>query len=387
MDDLVEIISLLIDALVCCDAYKSGKEDCHDERAAVLSCTLTTILDSTATGEIIFPSHVLPTVQSQALRAGIYLSKLSAACNQQSNVAEDRKSISRAARSGLASLISFFDVQNDNTEKNDHFLLELFASGMRKDKSYLSKFIQLLTELDCGIVMLLERIACCYHGTELLVNAGITSGLVSASISSSQNVGSTFNSDAISSYTYGSIEVEPPRFLGGHLSLLNSLLASVSPLHTRQQILRDAVQFIETNAVLGERLLKTYPRYDSLTTQFITSVYLLSCELASAGESKVEDINRRTNLTTVFNKEIFAGLQRQIMDLAFHIGQYPFPSQYLAPFPNALRDAQHTRINRLKNVDVHLRTDKCWWDLIIFEEEHVTTLPDPPFGSSDANFF
>jgi len=91
-------------------------------------------------------------------------------------------------------------------------------------------------------------------------------------------------------------------------------------------------------------------------------------------------------LTSIFNKEAISGLQQRIMNLAFHIGQYPFPCQHLAQFPNALRDAQNTRINCLKNVDVHRRTEKCWWDSIIFDDEHVITLPDPPFGSSDANF-
>merc|ERR1711957_341533 len=299
------------------------------------------ILDFVTANENNFISYVPSNFQSQALRAGIYLSKLSTIYNRKSKSEENKNSISRAARSGLASLISSFDVQDESIGENDLFLLELFAPGIQNGNSYLSQFIQLLTELDCGIVIILERIACCSHGTELLVNAGIANGLVSAS----QNVESSFNNDAVGSDTYGSIEVEPPRFLGGHLSLLNSLLASECQSHTRQQLLCDSVKFIEKNAAIGERLLKTYPKYESLTTQFITCVYLLSCGITGTRNSKVEAINQSANLTAVFNREAIAGLQRRIIDLAFHIGQYPFPSQHLAQLPNALREAQKRRIN------------------------------------------
>jgi len=385
--DLLQILSLLAISIGCCEVNNSGEEGCHDERAAVLSCALTNVLDSKVMREATFLFNALLSFESQALQAGSYLSKLLAFYSHRSSTVEDTKkhAIALAARSGLRSLIEFFDIRHDRSEERDHFLLELFAPGVRKGKTYLLQFIQLLVGLDADIVILLERIACCCHGTELLVEAGVTSALISASTSLSQNTEFSFHNDAAGSETYGSIQVEPPRQVAGHFHLLNSLLSSTSSSHVRQQLLCDAVKFIEQNAVLGERLLKSYPKYDQLTMQFIKCMYLLTSSLNRVVDSSLEGINASPNLKDVFQRDIFSVLQRRISDLAFHIGQYPFPSKHLARLPNELQEAQKIRMSRLKHLDVRLR-DQCWWDSITLHVAATIMLPDPPFGSSDANF-
>jgi len=383
-DDLIHVISMLLTAIVSCDINCHGEEGSHNERAALLSCSLTTVLDSRAMSEASFPPNAFFTFQSEALKAGSYLSKLSSFSTSIGKRGDTNKhSITLAARSGLASLIDCFDLRCD-CKPRDFFIIDLFAVDSQKRKDYLSQFIQLLVDLDFDITILLERIACCYHGTELLVRSGVTTALLSASTRLAQDSEFTFYSDVIGSETYGSIEVEPPRQLSGHFSLLNSLLASKSPSNTKQQILHDTMKFIEKNAVLGERLLTTYPKYEPLTRQFITCLYLLSRGLNGIGDRSTEG-KPNPNLTATFHNETISRLQRRIVDLAFHIGQHPFPSKHLAPLPQQLRQVQISRIERL-NVDVHVRNDKCWWDSITSNQGDVIVLPDPPFGSSDANF-
>uniref|UniRef100_A0A7S4W5F5 Uncharacterized protein n=1 Tax=Ditylum brightwellii TaxID=49249 RepID=A0A7S4W5F5_9STRA len=445
-EDTMKICTYIIGAISSCSG-RDGKKGRFrsDDRAAVLSCALTAILSyrslrsqtdrSKAVHDSSFQRFVL-NESDLYLSAASYLAELTAMNSASSNsevtptknqaaCAEKINTVALAARSALSSLLALFDsYEKEYTEPphnlGDSFVAQVFGNDHGKiplKTSCLPRLVRLITSFDTDIAYLLQQIACCRHGTELLLNAGVLAALnTAANKYLKEEMQLTVTDleprfDAVGRETYGAVQIEPPAFLIGHLSLLNVMLATSCPplpLPKRQSMALDAAKFLQSHANTVERLLKSYPRNGDLTAKFVTCLHLTSSALGRLEKCNADGIfvgftseiaTRNMDLSSALGGKVLARLEHRVLDLACHLSEYPFPSQLVPPFPTRLRDVERSRMAKMRHLSVNTSEGRCWWDLIpcdegpsnsaqngviAFSTREQFSLPDPPTGSADA---
>ena len=398
-EDLMQVADMILNAISYCDS----RED--DERTAILSCALTYVLDSKRLNGVLKSC-----ISSTNIRLGKvvrHLSKLS-----RNIVSEDRSNkryqmIASAARAALASLVCFLDLQTKEDKVvslKENFLFLLL--GVEQENhlepySHLSKLVELVSDFDTDVLFLLESIACCQSGADLLVTAGITDALLLAASKFEKSSGVSF----VGTESYGSFYTEPPSFFHSHLSIMNALLTS--PVHfMNQKLLNDAVQFIHIYSTIGESSVRNYPRNGEVTMRFISLLLLTSSGFEfsqnnGSGSGLHSSIDRTNSLRTgnlisfafLRNQDTFNNLVQRVIDLAFHIAAHPFPSKYLPSLPNELVERQEQKISRSSHVSVNYCDGRSWWDRIPQSGanndscSNAVYLPDPPGVSDDSDFF
>jgi hypothetical protein len=367
-DDMAQqIMFLLIGAIASCETCGGVEEVSNNERAAELCCALTALLDSKSMeGSNWFLGASSEQIRGETLRAASYIAKLSVLSSTEMTTQNHNnvQYISHVARSCLASLLSWSDQQENfsGSAGQGHFLVELFApeAGIvahpqPKDR-VISQYIELLEKFDKTIVDLLEYIACCTRGAELLINHGLSQALVTIS--------KKFFDDANTNHTsstYGSVGIEVPEFVCSHFSLFNSMLSSNPPRIVRLQLIADAAQFLQIHSQNTERLLSGYPKNNELILNLVTML----CQMSST-----VDEGRSVNVDLAFRRSNwFAILQRNACNLAFHLATYPLPAQFLTRLPNGLRKGTSNQI------------EKCWWDAVESTNNDEIVVPDPVIKS------
>jgi hypothetical protein len=158
-----------------------------------------------------------------------------------------------------------------------------------------------------------------------------------------------------------------PQYIFGHVSLLNTMLASEYSEYTHQRLILDAAQFIQSHISTIESLFGQFPESEELLFDFLTTIALV------ASTSKNGDNVRMQQL---FDDSILSILDQRIEGLAMHVLEFPFPD-YLLPFlPGNLRVPGG-----------HQGGSQVWWNRIptisnTIESSGIDALvlPHPPCG-------
>jgi len=366
-EDMFYIIEMLIDTIMSCasdDAYNC--DGVQEETAVIFATILSAVLES----NLVSSNGRLQNLSSRvnfgerAMKACLVLTKL---CSRDKRYSEESNqealSLCDAARSGLASLLKWFDhLYHDHDEVNIHasFLFQLYASESSVS-SPLTQLVDQVLSCDNDISNLLETIACCNGGTDLLVQAGVTRALISASEEYTKDF------SVRSRNTYGNAMADHPQYIFGHVSLLNTMLASEYSEYTHQRLILDAAQFIQIHISTIESLFGQFPENEELLFDFLTTIALV------ASTSKNGD---KVRMQQLFDDSILSILDQRIEGLAMHVFEFPFP-EYVLPFlPGNLRVPGG-----------HQGGSQVWWNRIpaisnTIESSGIDALvlPHPPCG-------
>ena len=360
-EHLVQVIQLLVDAIVKCGNRNGIRDGLREEMAAVFAIALSALLES----DLIQSNNFVQSLASEinfrndAHNASVILAMLS--CGEVSPENQNELlSVARAARSGLSSLLRWFDCIESNTDNEDGpcLLLDVFSSNS-STISLLSQIIGLIPSLDGDISVFLETIASCTHGTELLIRVDISEALVEASSKHAKDMVLR-----LQKHSYGSTEISYDEYLYGHLLLLTTMLSSnISELCLRR-LLSDGAQMITHYGNTIEALFQRYPENDKLLFDFVTVIALIS--------GSMRTIVGMDHLYQHFHSSVLSNLNNRIEDFALHICQYPFPISFLPLLPSQLTEG--------KMREGPNNINGCWWD--IFWEKQIQSdsiiLPAPP---------
>uniref|UniRef100_A0A7S3VEG0 Uncharacterized protein n=1 Tax=Chaetoceros debilis TaxID=122233 RepID=A0A7S3VEG0_9STRA len=366
-EDTIQIVSLLIDAVISCDNTENRAHDgIEAEMAAIIASTLSAVLELDAIQATLPMANFSFQMgfRAKALQASSFLSYLSVSRNQDEDQHAEPLSIAHAARSGLSSLITWFDSLDKvaGVSVDNCFLSDLLSSSS-------PKLQELVVKCDNDIPNMLESIACCEGGTEILVNGGITEALLSASSSYLGKIEKELLN------VYGSVDIEYPQFLFGHVSLFNTMLSSNASPHAGHRLLTNAAKFIEIHHQTITRLISSFPSNAELLMGFLTTIALIP----TAANGDHSDAAGFIKFNKEFQTDVFSILEQRIVNFALHIAQYPFPPSLLSLLPHQLHDAQIGQNS--------IQGDKTWWDNVRLSPNEVCVpLPNPPCGSSDAIF-
>ena len=77
-----------------------------------------------------------------------------------------------------------------------------------------------------------------------------------------------------------------------------------------------------------------------------------------------------------------------MIDLAFHLASFPFPSHFLPPLPARLGSIERAKLAQNRHMSVNISYGTSWWDLVPDNSQdaslQVVHLPDPPTGSAES---
>jgi len=351
------IISLFFDGIANCGNSGDNQDGTQEEIAAIFASMLSALLESDFVQSNIIERNI--PFRNKAIDASKFLAILS---SKDIGTAQTQSSlsVSDAARSGLSSILKWFD-NSDRTVNSpgSSFMFDIFATN-HAEYPLLSQIVRLISERDNDAPNLIESIACCHNGTELLVQSGVTEALLTASHKHLQDIGGQPRS------SYGQTEWKYNQYLYGHVSLLNTMLASNAPQHCLQRLLSGAAKIIGTYQETIESLFTNFPEHDDLLYEFATTLALISNEMNS--------ISGMHNLDQLFNATMLSTLDSRMEEFVFHICQYPFPNNFLPFLPSFLRQTRSGN-----------ETNKSWWDNVTeiptdgqYGNLYAIALPNPP---------
>ena len=373
-EDVTRVSSLIVGAISSCN--ESGSS--NDERAAVLSCALTRMLDL-AEGASVF-SQANPSILNLYADAIMVLLRLSAAPvfdaadgkyfnTHQAKVA----AIALAARSGVTSLFGHLKLIGSDGAARD-FCSKIFTQ--HEISASIAKLVHLITENDNDVAFLLQQIAQFHDGVQLLARAGVTSKLLEYA-----NKYALDEHSFLSSHmgTNDAAQLKPPSLLNGHLSLLNSLLSS--PLSTTDQVAlaADSYQLLKLYCGTVERLAASYPANSELLIKFVEALYLTYGALKDSSEMNA------IASTLVQVDDASLALERVVLRIAYQFSAYPFPGSLLPPLPTNLVNVEQIHSSQMKNISIDTSNESTWWDNVPKESalKGSQPLPLPPVGSFD----
>ncbi len=368
-DDAMQIISLLVDAILC---NSNGDDD--GEMAAIFSSILSAVLESDLYENNVSIANFSfqMAFRNKALRAASLLARLSIAGESSTDKLDQHPlSIARAARSGLSSLISWFNAIEEAVEiKGKSFLRDLFLSGTQ-GTSLVSNLIHPVAENNDDSLDVIANIACYKEGAQILVDEGISEAILSASSVYLRQVESQQS-------MYRSFNAEFPEFIYSHVSVLNTILSSDLSPHSSQRLMVDTAKFLSMHQQTIDRLVTSFPANSDMALSFATTIALLS--IAVCGNRN--EIDGRDRFEQIFHVESFPAIELRIVNFALHVAQFPFPSSFLSPLPNQL-------VQVLRRQNIHLETDKNWWDIAnaVRNESNLEDLPLPNPPSASDTFY
>ena len=366
-EDMFYIVEMLIDTIVSCandDNYNC--DGVQEETAVIFATILSAVLES----NLVKSNDRLQNLSSRvnfgerAMKACLILTKLCSRDqhnNQDTN--QDIMALCDAARSGLASLLKWFDhlFGQETSNASSEFLFQLYAAGS-SISSPLAQLVDQLFLCDHDISNLLETIACCNGGTDLLVEAGVTKALLSASQECAKEFSSSRN-------TYGNVMTRFPQYIFGQVSLLNTMLTLDISEYSHQRLLFDAAEFVQIHASTIEVLFGQFPENEELLFDFLTTIALVGSSAKNGGKVKIDQL---------FDETILSMLDQRMLDFAMHVFEFPFPEQLLPFLPGNLRGPGKEQ-GRLQS----------WWNSVPTENGSIENsgmdalvLPQPPCGNS-----
>jgi len=92
-----------------------------------------------------------------------------------------------------------------------------------------------------------------------------------------------------------------------------------------------------------------------------------------------DDSDRMNTDMTFRSSTWYMNLERNLIDLSFHLATYPLPTRFLARLPNTIRAARlnHQRQYQHQYQSAHSQSEKCWWDAAEAEGGDEIIVPDP----------
>jgi len=413
-EDMVKICTLICAAITACSR---GTDVARNyERAAILSCGLVDVVAAMRSGQgaeafgekMLFRSSwgendaylnaaaFLLQIASQSGQATSDLRGVNAQFN------DKERSMVLAARSGFASLITYFDWLESKLKEQvpsftDSFLLRVYTFDNNRSASpettSLARLGGALESYDADAAFILQQIASCRTGTYFLLNMGITTALVSAATKYAKEVyGPEGGLDEIvERETYGAREVQAPEFLRSHLLLLNTMLslgvAELAP-PARQKLLYDAAQVIQWYSATFDRLIRSFPKDMDLVTELFTCLHLVASSLSQQSSAPSADSVAK-GLEGLIDPQVLSRLERRAIDLAFHLAEFPFPGQYLPSVPMQLASIERAKLSQNTHVSIVVSQGSSWWDLLApnahTQGPQPIHLPDPPSGSGSGS--
>lgn len=342
-EHLPMIIMLLVEGIAKCENQEEIRDGLQDEIAAIFASMLSAILESNLVqnNKIGLSLSSQMSFRNRAIDTSRFLTSLS--CRDLSvDNSPALLSVTAAARSGLSSLLKWFD-DLEGIPDNDEtliFLFDLFATET-SECPLLSQLVNLVSTRDNDAPNLLQSIASCHGGTELLIQAGITEALHAAS---SRYL---LETNARSRSRYGYSDLKNTQYLYGHASLLCTMLASDVPEHCLQRLLSGTSRIFVAYQGTIETLLTTFPEEEDLLLELTIMLALIS--------DGTKSMSTAHSLDQMFEASVLANLDALLEQFAFHVCQYPYPNKFLPILPSTLREFIPTQGNA---------SDRSWWDNI-----------------------
>lgn len=358
-EDLLSIVQSLISAMSSSTHHDDFTEGLGEEMLLIYSMIISSILESNTALSINKAQDISSQVKfmDDVIRVCTALTKLS--IKRGIDNAEKFTNVSETAQSCLSSILRWLDslfLHTDQTLQSS-LIYKIFTSHQSAN----SWFAQLVDSIDSGNIALtdlLESIACCNGGTDLLVETGITKKILS--------IGSLYRSSIVNAQMkYGHEESQYPEFLAEHISLLNMMFASATSEYTLQRLVNDASTFVHVHIESFEDAFKNYPRNEALLEDFMRTIVFIS------SPSKQ---NCKTDLHRVLDEKSLIRIRNLTSQFSMHILQHPFPEFLLPYLPRSL-----STLGNQEQVG-------NWWDAIPEEKDksglESFVLPYPPCGNT-----
>ena len=390
-NNMTEISNMCV-MIASCISSCSKADPSHNERAVILSSALVALfswIKNNGGNEYFCASRTVPW-REIFLETAIYLSHL--AVNDRMNYDSKNSSyktnaIALAAREGLSSIISFFEErtapnsssqsQYERDNSPSYFLLHLFEG--RDGELRLSSLIGLIQTLEADIAWTLLSIAQCTYGTELLFHAGLPTALLSA-VSNTKEAKSNHGSTRAERELYGSVDLNPPTFLFGHITLLSTMITTQN---SNRRLAAEGAKFIRHHLTTFDYLLRTFPRHADLTEEFLR-LLCLSTSVLQDKYSFGQQSNTKNLIESAFDTDLPL-VERRVEDFVFHISSFPFPDKILPPFPTKLIQFEQSTIKNMQ--DNFVQVGLSWWDRIPKSDNQSTTLlRNPPFSTNSHDY-
>ncbi len=391
--DLVKSCFLIATAISGCAASAASYD-----RAGVLSCGLALLLPA-------YKSHLdfldaasfrsdidFDSISCAFLEAATFLSHLSAInCKEittslsKTDVKLDE--ISAAARAGLCVILSAFDAEIN--EGDISFLCKVFSTS--EGHSNLVRLVNMLSYSRFEICWALTQIASCCGGANMLLNAGVSTALLSA-LASMKTYGPTeVDGEIIDEMPFGlgMVATDPPIGMLGQLQLLTTLM-SAQPKNIN--LASDVGGFMQLHGTMFFHLLSSFPRNRNVTEAFLTCLAAMSSSICSdehTGISKRgEDVFLRFDSNRVSGHALAPSVscilgnasnrfERNTIDFALHIASHPFPEVYLPKLSSKLRGMEIAQRKKFRQSEADV--GKSWWDRVT---SSGLILSDPPVRDS-----
>lgn len=389
MTDVANVCFLIASCIASC--AKAGSA--HDERAVILSSALVALFDwinANSRKEFSFPLSNKAWKET-FLHAAIHLSRLAVNDNKKSNthaMSNKSNSIALAAREGLASMICFFeDVANpdpsslsryDENSQPNNFLLRLFEGHDGENR--LSALIGLVPTLEADIAWTLLSVAQSKYGTELLFHAGLPAALLTVANHDDHDMMNDPGNLSLERESYGSIEINPPPYLFGHVTLLCTM---ISAQDDNRRLAAEAAKFIRHHLSTFDRLLRNYPRNGDLTEKFLMLLSLIASALqVESNYMQASPVNGNL-IERTFDKDLLL-IEHRVEDFVFHISSFPFPTDFLSPLPTKLVELEQQKLDR--SYKYQKTVENSWWGRLPHNETQSTiSLPNPPLNCSSTS--
>jgi hypothetical protein len=338
--DISSVIELLIDAIVSCGSDSYFSDQVRKEIVAVFATVLSYILESKLLKTKNGVNNFVPesTICEKGVAALLILTDLSLR-----NIAEmqeldcDTLSVHDMATYGSASFLYWLECMQLDRDAGRTVMFKLFDS--KSELSSLSRIIGIISYQESA-VHLLQTIACCKGGADLLIEMGVTEEVIKISLQYANDVAGAKN-------TSMSAQFNCQHLISGHVSLLNTLMSANISDHFTHRLLLGVSKFIQIHLTLIEALIDQFPLNRSLLQNFMIAISLVTSCTYQGSTIQVQQVFERSNLHV---------LDRVVYKFAMNISQYPLPGFVIPVLPSHLR---------------RFAQEKSWWD-------KIENIPDDP---------
>lgn len=338
--DISSIIELLIDAIVSCRSDSYFSDQVTEEIVAVFATVLSYILESKLLKTKIGVNNFVPesTICEKGVAALLILTDLSLRNTaEMQELGSDTSCVHDMATYGSASFLYWLECMQLDRDAGQTVMFKLFDS--KSELSSLSKIIGIISYQESA-VHLLQAIACCKGGADLLIEMGVTEEVIKVSLQYANDVIGARN-------TSMSAQFNCPNLISGHVTLLNSLMSANISGHFTHRLLLGVSKFIQIHLTLIEALIDQFPLNGSLLQNFMIAMSLVTSYTYQGSTIQIQQVFEGSNIHL---------LDRVVYKFAMNISQYPLPGFVIPVLPSHLR---------------RFAQEKSWWD-------KIANIPDDP---------
>eukprot|EP00557_Chaetoceros_sp_GSL56_P014871 CAMPEP_0176484866 /NCGR_PEP_ID=MMETSP0200_2-20121128/4716_1 /TAXON_ID=947934 /ORGANISM="Chaetoceros sp., Strain GSL56" /LENGTH=2592 /DNA_ID=CAMNT_0017881435 /DNA_START=156 /DNA_END=7934 /DNA_ORIENTATION=+ len=335
LQDISSLIELFLDAIVGCASDDKYSDEVTEEIVAVFATILSYILES-----ILVKTAMGVTNSSQddifcekAAAALLILTQLSLrSTNQRREAHHDTLSIHDMATYGSTSLFHLLEgyVQAD-ADVEQTVLFQMFHET--PESSLLSKIIGKIGACEEAVMRLLQTIACCKGGADLLIQKGVIEEVIKVSL---EHVGKAAGArnDTISARLYC------PKIISCHVTLLNTLMSVDISHHFHYRLLLGVSKYVQIHLGLIKELIDQFPLNHTLLHDFMAIISLVTSYTHEGSIIQVD---------TFFEISHLYELDKVVCQFAINVSEYPLPGFVIPVLPSHLR---------------RMAQDRSWWEKI-----------------------